>query len=62
MAQPPYKGLIQHLHKYIHESDSKHNLKKLANSFPNIQKLTNDPNIDNKISTSFWTQLDGQCL
>jgi hypothetical protein len=51
MVQPPYKGRIQHLQKYIIESDRKYNLEKLANSFSNIRKWTNDPNIDNNLST-----------
>jgi hypothetical protein len=48
MAQPPYKRPNCHLHRYIHKSDRKHNLEKLANSFPNIQKWIGDPNINNK--------------
>jgi hypothetical protein len=56
MTQPPYKGPIRHLHKYIHENDREHTLNKMATSFPNIRKWTNDPNIDNTLSTSFWNQ------
>jgi hypothetical protein len=33
IAQPPYKGPIRHLHKYIHESDRTHTLEELAHSF-----------------------------
>jgi hypothetical protein len=53
MDQAPYKSPIRHLQPYLLKYDKMHNLVLIAQNFPNINKWTNDTNIDHVTSTNF---------
>jgi hypothetical protein len=58
MDQTPDKGPIRHLQPYFQEHEKEHSLKDIARKFPNINKWTNDTNIDNETSNTFWGHPD----
>ena len=49
------KGPIRCLETYITNHDIDNNLKTMSEQFPNINKWTINPDIDNKISNNFWS-------
>ena len=55
MSQTPYKRPIKHLQKYLTKRNNMFLLKHLEEKFPYISKWTNDPNIDNELFNTFWT-------
>ena len=57
MSHTPYKGPICHLQKYLIKDNNMFLLEYLEEKFPYISKWTNDPNIDNELSSTFWTNL-----
>ena len=55
MSSTPYKGPIRHLQKQLGKYNNIFLLEYLEDKFPYISKWTNDPNIDNEFSNTFWT-------
>ena len=55
MDRTPYKGPIRHLQKQLTKQRNIFLLEQLEDKFPYISKWTNDPNIDNTLSNTFWT-------
>jgi hypothetical protein len=54
MYHTPYKGPIHNFQRYLHKYTTDTYLTELAHNFHNIQKWTNDANIDKISSNSFW--------
>jgi hypothetical protein len=54
-AHRPDKGPVRCLDTYITKEDRKNNLEIMAQRFPNINKWTTNPTIDNDLSNEFWT-------
>ena len=55
MNRTSYKGPIRHLQKQLTKQRNTFLLEQLEDKFPYISKWTNDPNIDNTLSNTFWT-------
>ena len=55
MSRTPYKDPIRHLQKYLIKHNNMFLLEYLEEKFPYISIWTNDPNIDNELSNTFWT-------
>ena len=51
----PDKGPVRCLETYITKYDRENNLEIMAEQFPNINKWTMNPDIDNELSNDFWT-------
>ena len=57
VEQPPYKGPIRHLQRYLSTYDKKYSLELTDSKFSNIQKWISDTNIDNDTLTNFCNHL-----
>jgi hypothetical protein len=55
MHYTPYKGPIRNFQRYLQKYTTDTHLTELARNFHNIHKWTNDTNIDNISSNTFWT-------
>ena len=54
-SKPLDKGLVRCLQTYIIKHDRATNLKRISEQFPNISRWALNPDIDNDISDTFWT-------
>jgi hypothetical protein len=58
MDQTPDKGPIRHLQLYLKKYEKEHSLTEITQEFPNINKWTNDTNIDKETSNGLWSHPD----
>ena len=55
ISRTPCKGPIRHLQKHLTKHYYMILLEYLEEKYPYINKWTSDPNIDNELSNTFWT-------